>query len=232
MRAAVIVLVCAVAIVSTEDPLTGLHLSSADSKIIFGSNSECTIELKHDGGSTFLQSSCPISTPEASDADSAAPADDPLTCDQVALTGIPVHAKLSECGKYSCGGVNADGCAPCESVQPTSCDYGDCDYTDCVVSMHCTFNNPNDPYSSTGCASCTSIQSPSVIGCQNLGCGWDGTSTTCSPCSAFQAADQAACEAVGCTKSTTNDSPAGEIITTAADGYCISTQFGVPPMSR
>ena len=71
MRAAVIVLVCAVAIVSTEDPLTGLHLSSADSKIIFGSNSECTIELKHDGGSTFLQSSCPISTPEASDADSA-----------------------------------------------------------------------------------------------------------------------------------------------------------------
>ena len=56
-------LVCIVAVVSAED--SGLHLASSDSKVVFGPNSECAIQLKHDGGSTYLESSCPIETPVA-----------------------------------------------------------------------------------------------------------------------------------------------------------------------
>ena len=227
--AAAALLICIVAVVSAEDSPTGLHLASSDSKVVFGPNSECTIQLKHDGGSTYLASSCPIET-AASETSEAPAANPPLTCDQVAFDPpIPISEQTTltlECGKYNCVPNSNGGCSPCDSFSVT-CLYGGCIYEECSAMAHCTINDSSNP---TGCASCTSITPTDVSDCSSMACGWDGTSTTCSACTALQATDQAACEAYGCTKSVTNTNPSGgEVTHQAADGYCIGVSYGIPP---
>ena len=211
MRAAVALLVCVVVIVSAQDLPTGLHLTGSNSKIAFGPNNDCTIQLKHDGGSAYLESSCPISEPAAP----AAPAGPP-PCDQIALTGTMDADK--ECGMYNCAiGETWDACIPCESFVPPE------DPLECSSMQHCTVNDINNP---TGCASCESIQNPTdVADCSSARCGWDGASSTCTACTALQAADEAACKAYGCEKSTAHNDASGLFYLDAAEGYCISLAF-------